>query len=283
MCKLSAVIVTRNESENIKNCILSLGGIANEIIVYDESSVDNTREIAKKLGARVFKVRHNKNFHKTKRRALSKATCKWILQLDADERLSNELRSEIVEVINLNDTDIRRRAFPDDRKKLFLRHQKILGYQENDDKDVAAFFIPRRNYFLGKPLRFGGAYPDGVIRLVKRGKARFPAKHVHEQIDIDGGVSWLFNDLEHFDSPTLRRYLSRLNRYTDLHADKLKERKVPRNLFYLFYYAFFKAFLVFLSLYIRHKGVKDGIRGFLWCFFSASHYTISYFKYWNMN
>ncbi len=283
MCNLSVVYVTRNEEENIGDSLASLYDIADEIIVFDENSADRTREIAKKYGAKVYKVPHEINFHKTKRKALSKATCKWILQLDADERLSSELRSEIVEVINLSDADIRRRVFPEDRKKLFLRHQKILGYQKSDGREIAAFFIPRRNYFLGKPLRFGGAYPDGVIRLVKRGKAIFPAKHVHEQIDIDGGVSWLFNDLEHFDSPSLKRYLMRLNRYTDLHAVSLKKRKAPRNFVYLFYYSFLKAFLVFLSLYIRHKGFKDGIRGFLWSFFSASHYTISYFKYWNMN
>jgi hypothetical protein len=134
---------------------------------------------------------------------------------------------------------------------------------------------------LGKPLTYAGVYPDGVIRLLKKGKARFPAESVHEQIEVDGRVAWLTNDLLHYDSPTLRRYLERLNRYTDLHAEELARKRAQRNLFYLFYYCVILSFFVFLKLYIRHKGFKDGIRGFLWSVFSASHYPISYFKYWN--
>jgi hypothetical protein len=114
---------------------------------------------------------------------------------------------------------------------------------------------------------------------VKRGKARFGGKSVHDIMQINGKVGWLFNDMEHYDSPTLERYINRLNRYTDLHADELRFRNAPKNVFYMWYYAIFRAKLTFLMLYVRHAGFKDGMRGFLWSAFSAWHYPLAYFKY----
>ncbi len=164
-----------------------------------------------------------------------------------------------------------------------MRHQKKVEERDGkigrDTGEVVAFFIPRRNYFLGKPLIHAGVYPDGVIRLVQKGKARFPAKSVHEQIVIAGEVAWLINDLIHDDSPTLSRYFNRLNRYTDLQAKELKESKVPKNIIGFVNYAIFMPVLTFLKLFFRHKGFMDGGRGFLWSIFSASHFPIAYFKY----
>ncbi|MBI2066041.1 hypothetical protein HYT60_00850, partial [Candidatus Woesebacteria bacterium] len=150
-----------------------------------------------------------------------------------------------------------------------------------DTGEVVAYFIPRLNYFLGSPLRHAGAYPDGVIRLVKKGKARFPQTSVHEQIQVDGEVAWLVNNLEHHDSPTFGRYLSRLNRYTDLKAMEFKEQKLSKNIFTLFSFSFIKPFFVFLNLYFRHKGFLDRMPGFIWSLFSSLHYPIAYFKYWS--
>lgn len=283
--KLSVVLSVRNEEENIGRCLKSVKTIADEIIIYDEHSVDNTRDIAKSYGAKVYLEPHHENFHITKQKAIEKATGGWILQLDADEVVTPALAREIKEVINLTDTEILKRR-PEDMNKwrLFVRHQNLV--EERDGKlgdnsgKVTAFFIPRRNYFLGKALTYAGVYPDAVIRLIKNGKARLPAKSVHEQMEIDGEIAWLFNDLEHHDSPTLARYIKRMNRYTDLHATELADKKVPKNLLFLLDYSIVKPSVVFLKLYIRHKGFVDGIRGFLWSFFSALHYPISYFKYW---
>ena len=284
MNKLSVVLATRNEKENIKRCLKSVDGLAHEIVVVDESSEDNTRDIARKLGAKVFKVKHEEIFHKTKQKALDLAKGDWILQLDADEVVSEELAKEIKNIVKLTDEEIANRNMNSKKKRLFDRHQHLLenrdGKVGKDSGEVAAFFLPRKNYFLGKPLMHGGAYPDGVIRLVKKGKARFPSKSVHEQIEIDGQVSWLENDLEHHDSPTLARYITRLNRYTDLHAKELESSKLQKGKLMLFYFTFVKPTLVFLKLYFRHKGFLDGMRGFLWSFFSASHHTIAYYKFW---
>ncbi len=289
--KLSVVLAVRNEEANLASCLDSVKDIADEIVVVDEYSSDRTVEIAKKYGARVYEEPHHDIFHVTKQRALSLAKGTWILQLDADEIITSELRDEIKEIINSDDSEIIRKTdakFADpknkNKSKLFLRHQKLIEQRDGsigrEDIEITAFFIPRVNLFLGKPLIHAGVYPDAVIRLVKRGRAEFPAKSVHEQIRVDGKVSWLFNDMLHNDSPTLTKYIMRLNRYTDLHAEELRERKAPKNVFYFYYYSVFKAKIKFLSLYFRHKGFRDGIRGFLWSLFSAWHFPIAYFKYW---
>src|SRR5258708_15868601 len=283
--KLSVVLAVRNEEQNIAACLESIKDIADEIVIVDEYSTDKTVAIAKSFGAKITQEPHHEIFHITKQKALDLAKGEWILQLDADEIISPSLRDEIKKTINMTDEEIREREIPDRRKWiLFMRHQKLIEQRDGSigtkDGDVVAFFIPRVNLFLGKPLTHAGVYPDAVIRLVKNGYAKFPAKSVHEQMEINGQVSWLFNDMLHNDSPTLSKYIMRLNRYTDLHADELRERKAPKNLFYLYYYAIFKAKVTFLLLFIRHKGFKDGIRGFLWSMFSAWHYPIAYFKYW---
>jgi glycosyltransferase involved in cell wall biosynthesis len=287
---LSVVLSTINEESNIGLCLNSVKSIADEIVVVDEESTDKTRDIARKYGAKVYKVKHEEIFHKTKQKALDRATGDWILQLDADERVTRKLAREIREELRIKNHKLKIKSFEDKKKKfpnkwkLFERHQNLIEQRDGligkKTGEVVAFFIPRMNHFLGKPLKYGGVYPDGVIRLVKRGKARFPAKSVHELMEIEGKVAWLFNDLEHHDSPTLSRYLERANRYTDLTATEFKEKKLPVDYWNLFKYSFLIPGAHFLLLFFRHKGFLDGMRGFIWSLFSALHFPIAYFKYW---
>jgi len=277
MAKLSVVLATRNEEENIGRCLESVRRLADEIIVVDENSTDKTREIAEDFGAKVYLEPHHDIFHTTKQKALDYAAGDWILQLDADEMVTPELAKEIVEVVK--GTPRRWSKLPE----LFARHQRLIEQRDGSigkkTGEVVAFFIPRRNIFLGKPLIHAGVYPDGVIRLVKRGKAYFPEKSVHEQMVVEGKTSWLLNDLFHYDSPTLKRYFSRMNRYTDLHAQELKEKKISKSVWAFLLYTIYKPLYTFCSLYFRHFGFLDGVPGFLWCFFSALHFPIAYFKY----
>lgn len=297
MTKLSVVLATKNEESNIGPCLESVKAIADEIIVYDEYSIDKTRDIAKRYGARVFKYLHKTNFHQTKQQAMNRASGDWVLQLDADERVSPKLAKEIKEVINSDNSKLLGRSpcrWPNgllrgemvEKSRLFFRHQNLIEQREGKlgkpTGEVVAFFIPRRNFFLGKPLIHAGVYPDGVIRLYKKGKARLPGKSVHEVMEVAGVVGWLFNDLEHHDSPTFSRYFERANRYTDLTAEEFKEKKLPVNPLFMIHYSFFKPLFVFMKLYFIHKGFLDGMRGFLWSSFSALHYPIAYFKYWQM-
>jgi glycosyltransferase involved in cell wall biosynthesis len=273
--KLSVVLATRNEEENIARCLESVKSIADEIIIFDEYSTDSTREIAEEFGAKVFLEPHHDIFHITKQKALEQAQGEWILQLDADEVVTKELAKEIISTVH--------GLPPTVHNKLFNKHQILIEQRDGiigkQTGETVGYFIARRNMFLGKPLIHAGVYPDGVIRLVKKGKAMFPSKSVHEQIELEGEVGWLSGDLLHYDSPTLKRYLSRLNRYTDLKAQELKRSKIPKNIFSFLRFTFLLPTYYFLLLFIRHKGFLDGVNGFLWSFFSALHFPIAYFKY----
>lgn len=305
MTKLSVVLATFNEEANIGACLDSVKNIADEIIVYDEYSTDATRKIAKKYGARVYKFKHKRNFHETKQKAIDRASGDWVLQLDADERVTLELEMEIKMVINSSNIELASRILchPDVANKLddeagvlernlqlpkdaklFIRHQNLIEKREGSlgkrNGEVVAFFIPRLNFFLGAPIRHAGVYPDGVIRLFKKGKAKLPGKSVHELMKVDGEVGWLFTYLEHLESPTFSRYLKRANRYTDITAEEYKKENLSTNIPTLMFYTFIKPTKFFLSLYFRHLGFLDGMRGFIWASFSALHFTISYFKYW---
>jgi (heptosyl)LPS beta-1,4-glucosyltransferase len=285
--KLSVVLATRNEEANIGRCLDSVRGIADEIIVVDEHSKDKTREIAESKGAQVFLEEHHDIFHVTKQKALDKAKGEWILQLDADEVVTASLAKEIKEVIQMSDADILSRKISGRQGRLFRKHTELIEKRDGPigikNGKVAGFFIPRKNIFLGMPLIHAGVYPDGVIRLVRRGVASFPQVSVHEQIVLRGEVSWLTEDLEHYDSPTFKRYLSRANRYTDLTASEFKEKRTGKNPITFIYFSLIKPGFVFLNLYIRHLGFLDGAAGFIWSFFSAIHFPVAYFKYITSN
>lgn len=284
MINLSVVLATRNEESNIGRCLDAVKDIADEIIIFDEGSTDKTLSIVKQYGAKVYSVTHESNFHITKQKAIEAAKGEWILQLDADEVVTKMLREEIMQVIHMTNDDIRKRKPSNEHDaKLFERHLTLLEHRDgrfgNGNNEVVAFFIPRINMFLGSPLIHGGVYPDGVIRLIKNGYARLPAKSVHEQMEVDGDVAWLFNPLEHWDSPTLHRYIYRLNRYTDLHAQELKDRNVSTSFISLLRFVTYEPFKAFVVRYVLRGGYKDGLYGFAWALFSAWHYPLAYFKY----
>lgn len=281
--KLSVVLSTLNEEAHIGDCLKSVSSISDEMIVFDESSTDKTKEIAESFGAKVYSVVHEPHFHITKQKAIDKASGDWILQIDADEVVTAALGEEIKKIVSMTQKELRKRKINFKKAKLFQKHQDLLvrrdGIIGKPGKEIVAFFIPRRNFFLGKALIYAGVYPDGVIRLFKRGKATLPSDSVHAQMVIDGEIGWLENDLEHHDSPTFAKYLKRMNRYTSLHAEDLAKNKVKKNFFEFINYTFIKPNLVFLNLFLRHKGIFDGFRGFIWSLFSALHYPLSYYKY----
>lgn len=250
--KLSVVLATYNEEKNIKDCLNLIKDLADEIIVIDGFSSDNTRKIAEKLGAKVFKVKNRPMFHINKQKALDLAIYDWILQLDADERITPELKKEIQLAIN------------------------------NQQLAIDAFYIPRKNYFLTKFLTKGGQYPDHVIRLVKKGKAFFPCKSVHEQIKVEGKVGYLKNPLIHWAYSSLASYIKRANRYTDLTAKELLEKKVGFSFFTQLKYLIWLPAKTFFKIFIRHRGFLDGFAGFVFALFSGLHYPIAYIKYWEL-
>jgi glycosyltransferase involved in cell wall biosynthesis len=247
--QISVALATFNEETNIGPCIESLKQFATEIIIADGSSTDDTVQIAKKFGAKVINTSNKPMFHINKNLAIDNCTNDWIMLMDADERVSKSLAAEIKDVVNSNPS-------------------------EN------GFWVNRRNWFLGGYLKKGGAYPDSVIRLFRKGKGRLPEVSVHEQISINGSVGYLKHDLLHLADPTFSRYLHRANRYTTQTAQEIARKNPGTNPMVVSNYLFIKPLLSFLKIYFRHKGYKDGFRGFVWALFSGFHFFYSYVKYW---
>lgn len=264
---LSVALATYNEQDNIVDCLKSLKGIATEVIVVDGSSTDQTRQLAKKHKAKVYKTTNKPIFHINKNLAIKKCKGDWILQLDADERLTPELKEEIAQVLSgsyFGYTDWR------SSKK----------YQA--DTPPVAYWLKRRNYFLGHYFTKSGQYPDPVIRLFRRGFATLPAKSVHEQMKVNGPLAWLKSDLDHFATPTFSRYIQRENRYSSLTAQELKDGGVTINPFSFINFIFIKPLSTFLAIYLRHKGFQDGFSGFVFALFSGLHHALSYIKLWEL-
>ncbi len=273
---LSVVLATFNEQENIEDCIKSFKSIANETIIVDESSTDKTRLLAKKMGSKVFKVKHEPIFHVTKNKAIRKAKSDWVLQLDADERLTPGLKKEITSLLEGNYFGVSSWLSPLKRKLLVF--PKPISLKE----PAAAYWLPRKNLFLDRYLKHTGQYPDPVIRLFQKGKAILPAKSVHEQLEVKGTIGWLQEDLDHLATPRFERYLERENRYSSLEAGHLYDKKVKITLVNTFSYLFIKPLTTFLSLYIRHRGFLDGFPGFVFSLYSGFHHAFSYMKLWEI-
>lgn len=283
MTKLSVAIATFNEQNNIGECLKSIVDIADEIVIVDGTSTDRTVEIVKEFGAKV-EIRENpSNFHINKQRSFDLSSGDWILYLDADERVSPALARDIKKVIGMSNEEKNEYQNSLPNRKLFLRHQRIVNERDGkvgkDEGSINAFYFPRLNYFLGKYLRYGGVYPDGVIRLFKSDKAYLPCIDVHEQLVVEGQVGWLQHDLLHIDSPTFGRYLERNSRYIDLLAVELKNNKIKKNIVVGLNYFIFKPIYWFLLTQIRHKGILDGFQGVVFSLFSALRFPRAYYRY----
>lgn len=282
MTKISAAIATYNEEENIGGCLESIRGLVDEIVIVDGTSSDKTVEIAKSYGSKVVVADNPPIFHINKQKAFDLSSGDWILYLDADERVTEKLAQEIKKVTNMSDGEIEDYQLKLKKRQLFLRHQKIVEERDGrvgTDGDYVAFFFPRLNYFLGRYLKYGGVYPDGVIRLFRKGKAYLPGKSVHEQMVVKGKVGWLENDLLHIDSPTFNRYLQRNSRYIDLIASELNRDKTKKNLLEFINFMGIKPLNWFLVTLIRHKGILDGYQGIIFSFFSALRFPRAYIRY----
>lgn len=249
MNKISVVLATFNEEKNLKECLESVKDLAWEIVIVDGGSTDKTLEIARQFNAKIIQTDNPPVFHINKNKAIDAAIGDWILQLDADERVTKELAEEIKSVVAKN------------------------PYKNG-------FWIPRQNFFLGKFLSKGGQYPDYTLRLYRRGKGRLPAKDVHEQAIVEGEVDYLENDLLHLRDKTFSIYIERFNRYTDLLAKQLHESGHTINPIGFINFILIKPFFWFIKSYIRHKGYVDGFSGFVFALFSSLRYPVAYLKLW---
>ncbi|MDH7476316.1 MAG: glycosyltransferase family 2 protein [Microgenomates group bacterium] len=278
--KLSLCIPAYNEEKNIHYPLDSAYDLADEVIIIDAGSTDKTSEIAQSYGCKIkiFRTDNPRNFLINKQRAIEKAKGEWILQLDADEALSEELKKEIIELINSQSG-----------KEKTNNHTS----QQFKDKEVVAYWIPRKNFFLNRFLMKGGVYPDYVLRLYKKENVFFDLKDLHENVKIkpdkknqNPKTGYLKNPILHFADPDFSRYLLRWDRYTTFDAQELFQKyqgKSKGKNFLLFcQYFFIKPIVWFIKVYFRHKGLIDGFPGFVFALFSSIRFWVIYIKWWQI-
>jgi len=251
---LSVAIVTLNEEENLARTLASVSW-AQEIIVVDSGSTDRTVEIARSFGARVFE-RPWPGFAAQKNFAIAQCQGAWILSLDADEELTTELQTQIRTLLPSNP--------PTD-----------------------AYFLRRRNLFLGKWIKRGGFYPDPKLRLFRRAAAsfdttpKFEERPVHETITFDGAADTLDYDIIHHAYPTLSTYIEHMDRYSNLGADILVERgRTSRSLFSFLLNVFLIPQITFNWNYFIRFGFLDGREGLLLHLYHATYTSWKYAKAW---
>ncbi|NCS97953.1 MAG: glycosyltransferase family 2 protein [Candidatus Pacebacteria bacterium] len=254
---LSVVLAIYNEEQNLARCLDSVKLIADEIVVVDGSSTDNSVEIAKKYTKKIIETTNKSNFHINKQMAMDAATGDIVLQLDADEVVDDDLANYIKQLKN----DIKEGTTPTD----------------------SAWWIPRKNLFLGSYLTKGGQYPDSVIRLYLKGKARLPQKDVHEQMEVEGSIGTANGHLIHYSNPTFADYLRKFNTYTSFTAEKLHKKHTTISFTTSLDYLVKKPLVTFFSIYARHRGYVDGIPGFMFALMSSLHFPIAYIKLWELS
>ncbi len=277
---ISVVLATFQEEKNIGPCLDSVKDWVDEMIVVDEESTDKTVKIAKEKGAQVFVEPHEQIFHITKNKAINKAKSDWILQLDADERITPEMKKEILNIVSGKSFGYDNWISP--LKKTINKILPIFTKPQKLTEPASAYWLPRKNFFLSRYLYHTGQYPDPVIRFFQRGKAILPAKDVHEQMKVDGVTGWLKSDLDHYATPDFSRYLLRENRYSSLQARFYFEDKVKISIFNTIKYLFFMPTSTFFRLYFRHRGFLDGFPGFVFSLYSGFHHAFSYMKLWEL-
>jgi len=227
MTTIAATIITKNEAANIEACIRSVLWM-DQIVLLDSGSTDGTLEICEKYKVQVTKTDWP-GFGIQKNRALDKANTDWIFSIDADERVSLELKNEILQTIN-------------------------------SSSDCVAFKVPRQNYVLGKPVKHClNSKSDAPIRLVKKDYAKFTSDIVHEKIIPDGSVGKLKNTLQHFSFPDLASVLQKASLYSTLGAEKLAAQNIKSSITKTLLHAIWS----FLRMYFLKLGFLDGWSGFI--------------------
>jgi glycosyltransferase involved in cell wall biosynthesis len=247
MHKLSVIIITYNEEANITDCIESVKW-ADEIIVIDSNSNDRTAELAKNYTNKIFLV-SDSSYAQSKNFGLNKACNDWILSLDADERVTEELKIEICTAVN-------------------------------NKEDISAFYLNRKSFFINKFIKHCGWYPDYILRLFKKSAGiRFNESKVHEKAEYNGKTGKLKSNLLHYTDLTFEHYWNKMNKYTSISAEELfaKKRKAS------FFDIIFRPAFTFFKMYFLKLGILDGYTGLVLCTLSGVHVFTKYTKLYYLN
>jgi len=244
---ISAVIITKDEEKNIRACLETLAWV-DEIIIVDSCSSDRTVEIARAFTDRVF-VRAWPGYGPQKNFGIDQAKSEWMLIIDADERVTNPLREEILQLL-----------------------------RSGAPLDLVGFKIPRRNFFYGRWIRGGGIYPDHQLRLFRRSAGRYDNVPLHEHLELRGPTATLTSYLDHYSMPGIGEHVRKIIRYTTLGAqEKLKVRSqvTPLAIAGNHLATIFKT-------YVLRGGFRDGVHGIIVALFAGMYTFVKYAKAWEL-
>jgi glycosyltransferase involved in cell wall biosynthesis len=243
---VSVIIITYNESDNIRECLESVKW-ADEIIIIDSGSTDDTLKIAAVYTNNII-IETGLSYGLKRNVGFEKAKCDWILWLDTDERISEALKEEIIFAIS--------------------------------KPDYEAYFINRKSFFLNKFIKHCGWYPDYTLRLFKKSPGlRFNTVRVHEKIVYDGKSGKLHNNIIHYTDTTLQHYLTKMNNYTTLSAMDLFDSGKRAGIFDII----FRPVFTFIKMYFLKAGFLDGFTGLELCIYSSFHVLTKYSKLYHIN
>jgi len=254
---LSVVLAVKDEGQQIRECLEQVR-FADEIVVVDMGSRDGTVEICREFTDRV--IQHDggphRLIHVNKNVGFEAAEGPWILNLDADERLTHALRDEILRLL------------------------------EAPENGVVAYALPFTHYFFGKYLRYGG-FRGSLVRFFEKGKLRYPEDRAHSTPEVDGKVGQLENLVVHFNHRRIADFVRKMNLYTSSDAPLtlehgkggLRNRPIPSHLRWKLFTA---PLSVFWKRYVRHCGYRDGVHGFFAAVLLAFYQFVEYAKVWEL-
>lgn len=249
--KLSVALIAHNEAEIIEPTLQSVNWV-DEIIIVDAGSTDNTVEVCRRYDVEVLLEENQVNLNINKNIAIDNCSGEWILVLDADEVIPDELAGLIRKIVN-------------------------------DSNSADGYLIPRKNFVLGRWVRRGSQYPDYQLRLFRKGKGRFPAVHVHERLKVDGKVEKLDTPFEHHPYRDIAMLNLKNKRYVEFEAQHRFKIGSKVSGFKLFMQVTVLAPTRFIRRYIFKGGFLDGTQGIMMAWFDLSNNIQRWFRLWELN
>jgi glycosyltransferase involved in cell wall biosynthesis len=243
MNKISVTVITKDEEKNISDCLKSVQW-ADEIIVVDSESSDRTVELAKQFTDKTF-IRKWEGYVPQKRYALSLVSNEWVLSLDADERVTPELKDEILKL---------------------------------SPGDFSGFRIRRKNFLLKKEITSCGWEKDFQLRLFKKNKTDLNERLVHEKFVAQGKIDTLKNPMIHYTFSSFSEYFSKINHYTSLKAQELIQKKKRVGAWTIFSHTV----SAFFAFFIFRRGFKDGVYGLIISLLHSVSTMMNYVKLWEL-
>lgn len=244
--KISAIVITYNEEHNIAKALESLSW-ADEIVIVDAESTDRTVEIASRFTDRIF-IRPWPGYSAQKNFGAEQAINDWIFSLDADERMSPELKTAILKI------------------------------KDQSEPEAAGYETARRTFYMGRWIKHSGWWPDRKVRLYDRRRARWRGDFVHESLEVNGRIDQLEGELLHFTVRNASEHHLRMDRYTTLAAQDLYRRGKHKSIGSIF----ISPLIIFLRSYVFKLGFLDGVPGFAIARFAAHYEFLKNLKLWEM-